>query len=327
MEYHWPFAICVSFVAFFTVGAVFLLWKYEGAKAAVPCEEQTDPSLIGIVPIGYLSREELWSSCGGALNPRWLHHFRAICFVYLLALLLYNIITDGFGVYFFYTQWTFTLLIIYFALSFRLSLLHFLEERTMVSVNRIPPPKSTDHDILLHTHQETSDGVKSFDYEAGPPLPFARGEEKLEDAGIGGYVTQCVFQALLPAAMLTDLVYWVILVRPNSHHSFIDINMHAVNLVLLLVEFSLNSLRFPWFRISYLILWSAAYAVFQFTLHFTGLSHRWPYAFLNVDTPYAPAWYLFIIVFHGICFAICLLLALGKQSLWARFKLPVIGRQ
>jgi hypothetical protein len=149
-------------------------------------------------------------------------------------------------------------------------------------------------------------------------------------AGVAGYVTQAVFQAVFPAVLLTDMVYWGVLVPfvlpKSSGHTFIDLNMHAGNALLLLTEFALNSLRFPWFRGGYIILWSASYTYFQWTLFTMGLSHKWPYPFMNVETPWAPAWYLFIIVFHGICFALCLLLALGKQSIWSRFNFPTIPR-
>jgi hypothetical protein len=130
-------------------------------------------------------------------------------------------------------------------------------------------------------------------------------------AGVAGYVMQAVFQAVFPAVLLTDMVYWGVLVPfvlpKSSGHTFIDLNMHAGNALLLLTEFALNSLRFPWFRAGYIILWSASYTYFQWTLFTMGLSHKWPYPFMNVETPWAPAWYLFIIVFHGICFALFLI--------------------
>lgn len=338
MEYHWPFAICISLVVFFVIASVFVLRKYEGGKVEGPRgDEIEDPSLVGILPIGYLCREELWSSCGGVVSPSWLLCFRALCFLYLLPQLVYNVLKDGAYVFFFYTQWTFTLLIVYFALALRVSVLHYLDERTASTVNRITPPnfgdelELLDEDFEVHgSSREVISNGGNYGKKSPGQLPFARGKEKREDAGFSGYATQIVFQALLPAALLTDMVYWCILVPlvlPASHrHNFIDVNMHAVNVVLLLLEFSLNSLRFPWFRISYLIFWSAAYTFFQWTLYSTRLSHGWPYPFMNVDTPYAPAWYLFIIAFHGVCYAVCLLLALAKQSVWSRHNFPVIGR-
>lgn len=335
MEYHWPFAACITFILFFTIGAIFLLRRYEGVKVSGPRRDEVeDPSLVGIVPVGYLWREELWSCCSGALNPNWLLLFRALCFMYLLPVLVFNVLLKNVTVFFFYTEWTFTLLIVYFALAFRQSLLHYLQRRSMASVNRTSPPESAaSHDRLLNIDLEASSiggmdkSVDDYD-DSALSLPFVKGREMHEDAGVEGYVTQCVFQTVLPAAILTDFVYWGLLVPlflpPNVRHGFIDINMHAVNLVLLTIEFSLNSLRFPWFRISYLILWSSAYCFLQWTLHSTGITRFWPYPFMNVDTPYAPAWYFSIIVFHGICYVLCLLLALMKQSVSSRLNLPVI---
>ncbi|KAG0588486.1 hypothetical protein KC19_2G246600 [Ceratodon purpureus] len=332
MEYHYPFAVCIAFVSCFAVGALFLLWRYEGARGAGSRRNDVvadDPSVVGILPAGRLSRAELWSACGGAVSPNWLLLFRALCFAYLLPVLVFNVLLKNVMVFFFYTEWTFTLLIVYFALAFRQSLLHYLETRSAAA-----HPESAVG-LLNEDLEAVSDGGGvgkgvSDDCDSAPSLPFARGREVQEGAGVAGYVTQCVFQTVLPAAILTDLVYWGLLVPiflpANFHHSFIDINMHAVNLVLLALEFCLNSLRFPWFRISYFILWSSAYCFLQWSLFSSGITRFWPYPFMNVDTPYAPAWYFSIIVFHGICYAICLLLALGKQSIWSRFNLPVVGK-
>lgn len=324
MEYHWPFAVCILLVSSFAIAAIVLLRKFEGAKFSGK-DEIEDPSVVGVLPIGYLSRVELWSACGGSLNPNYLLVFRALCVLYLLPILVYNVVLKGSVVFFFYTECTFTLLIVYFTLAFRQSLLHYLEDRS--SENRIIPRESiTNHqDRLLNEDVETSsDGalLNGVDKAVDAPL-----REIQEGAGVEGYVTQCVFQTVLPAAVLTDLVYWGLLIPvflpANFYHSFVDINMHAVNLVLLLIEFALNSLRFPWFRISYLILWSAAYCFLQWGVHSTGVTRWWPYPFMNVDTPYAPAWYLAIIFFHGVGAALCLLLALFKRRIWSRFNLPV----
>jgi hypothetical protein len=348
MELLWPFFVCFLMVTSFVVLGIAILWRYEGGKVSGPRLEQLqDPSLVGIFPIGYLCREELWMACGGAVKAELLLAFRAIVVAYLLPQLLYNIFKDGVYVFFFYTQWTFTLLILYFALALRVSVDHFVNQHYYCNrkpARLVPPDFGVDDDEEQKILREEEDdavqrsGVKSLlqngkdhrQQEKGQ-LPFARGRgEKVENAGVAGYVTQAVFQAVFPAVLLTDMVYWGVLVPfvlpKDSGHTFIDLNMHAGNALLLLTEFALNSLRFPWFRAGYIILWSASYTYFQWTLFTMGLSHKWPYPFMNVDTPWAPAWYLFIIVFHGICFALCLLLALGKQSIWSRFNFPTIPR-
>ncbi|CAK9858085.1 unnamed protein product [Sphagnum jensenii] len=273
---------------------------------------------ITLLIIGVSWLEELWMSCGGAVRPELLLLFRALAVAYLLPQLLYNIVKDGVSGYFFYTQWTFTLLILYFSLALRVSVDHFVNEKFNRSLPaRIESPDFGDEQVMLDEDDEVEGaGVRSI---------LQNGKDR-----IAGYVTQAVFQAVLPAVLLTDMVYWCLLVPfvlpKTTRHTFIDVNMHAVNALLLLTEFGLNSLRFPWFRIGYIILWSASYTYFQWILFTTGLSHKWPYPFMDVETPWAPAWYLFIIVFHGICFALCLLLALGKQSIWSRFNFPTTHR-
>lgn len=332
MEYHWPFAVCVTLVSVFAIGAVVLLRRYEGVKVSISRSDKVeDPYSVARVPIGYLRREELWNACGGAVNPNYLLFFRGLCLIYLLSFLGYNTFRRNLVVLFFYTEWTFTLLVVYFALAFRQSLLHYLEGRSMATVSRSTLPTTSVHpDDSSLTEPLNGGAMDKFliqpEQETAPEVPFARGQETQVEASVEGYVTQCVFQAVLPAAVLTDLIYWGFLVPvflpPNWQHSFIDINKHAINLVILIIEFSLNSLRFPWFRVSYFILWSTAYVSFQWICHSAGIVHYWPYPFMNVDTPYAPAWYFFIIFCHGICFAICLLLAFCKQNVCYRANSP-----
>lgn len=125
MEWYSPFAVCIVIVSCFALTAILLLRKFEGAKES----HNEDPSLAGVVPVGYLSRFELWSACGGALNPSWLLLYRGLCVIYLLPILTYNVVNKGGFVFLFYTECTFLLLAVYFALAFRQSFLHWLRPR------------------------------------------------------------------------------------------------------------------------------------------------------------------------------------------------------
>jgi hypothetical protein len=202
MELLWPFFVCFLMVTSFVVLGIAILWRYEGGKVSGPRLEQLqDPSLVGILPIGYLCREELWMACGGAVKAELLLSFRAFVVAYLLPQLLYNIFKDGVYVFFFYTQWTFTLLILYFALALRVSVDHFVNQHYYCNrkpARLVPPDFGDDDDDEQKILREEEDdavqrsGVKSLlqngkdhrQQEKGQ-LPFARGRgEKVENAGI-----------------------------------------------------------------------------------------------------------------------------------------------
>ncbi len=196
MEFLLPFLICIFMVTSFVVVGIAILCRYEGGKVSGPRLEQLeDPSIVGILPIGYLCREELWMSCGGAVRPELLLVFRALAVAYLLPQLLYNIVKDGVSGYFFYTQWTFTLLILYFSLALRVSVDHFLNEKFNRSLPaRIESPDFGDEQVMLDEDNEVEGaGVRSIlqngkdraTEQGKGQLPFAPGRgEKLEDAGI-----------------------------------------------------------------------------------------------------------------------------------------------
>ncbi|KAK7284536.1 hypothetical protein RJT34_19283 [Clitoria ternatea] len=65
--------------------------------------------------------------------------------------------------------------------------------------------------------------------------------------------------------------------------------LHVLNAVFLLLDTALNNLPFPWFRISYFILWSCGYVIVLWLIHAFGLKW-WPYPFLDLNTKLAPIW-------------------------------------
>lgn len=68
------------------------------------------------------------------------------------------------------------------------------------------------------------------------------------------------------AVMLTDSIYWIIifpfLTMRDYSLDFLTVNMHTLNAVLLLGDTALNCLPFPWFRVSYFILWTGFFCHF-----------------------------------------------------------------
>lgn len=137
-------------------------------------------------------------------------------------------------------------------------------------------------------------------------------------AGVWGYIIQILFQTCAGAAMLTDLVFWLVIYPFMTSKDFrldiFTVGMHSVNAVLLLGETSLNCMSFPVFRFAYFILWTATFVIFQWIVHAV-VSLWWPYPFLDLSSPYAPLWYLAVGIMHIPCYGFFALIVKLKH-LW-----------
>ncbi|KAL0389761.1 UNVERIFIED_CONTAM: hypothetical protein Scaly_0333200 [Sesamum calycinum] len=191
---------------------------------------------------GSLKPTDFWTPCWRNLHPRWLLFYRAFAFIAMAYLLYQTVAAFGFFVFFFYTQWTFALVMVYFATS----------------------------------------------------------------AG---------------AAMLTDLVFWCLLLPFMTGKDFqltlLIGCMHSVNAVFLILESALNRLPFTWFGLVYFVLWSCAYVVFQWVLHACCFTW-WPYPFFDLSTPWAPLWYLALGLVHIPCYGLYVLLKKAKNAAFSR---------
>ncbi|KNA07747.1 hypothetical protein SOVF_169080, partial [Spinacia oleracea] len=101
------------------------------------------------------------------------------------------------------------------------------------------------------------------------------------------------------ASVLTDLVFWCVLVPTMAGKQF---------------ELTLP---FKWFGFLYFILWSTAYTTFQWIIHACGVTW-WPYPFLDLSTPWAPLWYFALAVVHVPCYAVYIMLVKGKDSIFSK---------
>ncbi|KAF8390442.1 hypothetical protein HHK36_024968 [Tetracentron sinense] len=283
---NWRVLLCVIWVTTSVVLASILIWKYEGSDNSKPDRRETQQETAGS-----LYEDEAWRPCLKEVHPAWLLAFRIIAFFVLLALLIFNVIVDGGGIFYFYTQWTFTLVTIYFGLGSLLSIYGCYQYRNSVDSDKVDHVGlDTERGIYVApTHREN---VIMTNMEKGS------GEHPVRrTAGIWGYVFQVIFQMNAGAVLLTDFVFWFIIVPfltiKDYNLNFLIISMHSINAVFLLGDTALNCLRFPWFRIAYFALWTAIFVIFQWIVH-AFVSIWWPYPILDLSSPYAPIWYVIL---------------------------------
>lgn len=302
---NWRVLLCSLWVLTTLVFASILISKYEARKQKCENDETAKE------PQGLLYADEVWRPCLEGMHPVCLLGIRVVAFFVLLVLLILNVAVDGGQIMYYYTQWTFTLVTIYFGLG------------SVLSMNGC----YQYHNKLGHGRNE----IRNFDAERGMN-PYASigakykgSNQEVHDreiAGFWGYVFQILFQMNAGAVMLTDCVFWFIIVPfleiRDYNLNFLIVNMHTTNAVFLLVDTALNSLRFPWFRIAYFYMWTSAYVVFQWILH-ACVSLWWPYPFLDLSSSFAPLWYSTVALMHIPCFGIFVLVIKLKHNLFTRW--------
>ncbi|XP_017969830.1 PREDICTED: uncharacterized protein LOC18613775 isoform X2 [Theobroma cacao] len=298
--FRWQVPVCAFIIVAPSVLASYVIKKVK-----------TDPLFF----------DDFWKPQWRKLNPCWLLCYRAFAFV-CLGRILYEIVAlDGAFAFYFYTQWTFALVLVYFALG------------TVISAYgcwvclSTPLPENGARDEFLKRDFEEGTTANSVNYQEKD----VRGKIKLQShyaqeefqqrAGFWGFLMQTIYQTCGGAVILTDIVFWCIIV-PFLSNSHLGLNMlmgcmHTLNAVFLILDTVLNSLPFPWFRLAYFVQWSCLYVVFQWVLHACGFTW-WPYPFLELDTPWAPLWYFALAVVHIPCYGIYALIVKAKNSILPR---------
>eukprot|EP00271_Cylindrocystis_brebissonii_P018011 TRINITY_DN4928_c0_g1_i9.p1 TRINITY_DN4928_c0_g1~~TRINITY_DN4928_c0_g1_i9.p1 ORF type:complete len:307 (-),score=46.67 TRINITY_DN4928_c0_g1_i9:578-1498(-) len=202
-------------------------------------------------------KRELWELHFGAGSPFLLLAVRAIVFGYFLYILISADLLDPSGEYYYFTEWNFTLVTGYFLLATCWSII----------------------------------GCVSRDAHSNYGSDSPR-QMQGESAGLLGALTMIVFQTILPLAVIVDLAFWLLLyVQTHAKFTQTTFVQHGVNLIALLVEFSLNSVRFPIFRMGYMLMFMATYVASQWVQHFD-FNKKWAYDFLDANVSKAP--YLYV---------------------------------
>ncbi|XP_064968139.1 uncharacterized protein LOC135614574 [Musa acuminata AAA Group] len=297
---NWRVLLCAIWVLSSMIIASILIWKFEGSNT-----ETEGSSPESHYP---LYEDELWRPCLTEVHPAWLLVFRLIAFAILLAFLIINVAVDGGGIFYYYTQWTFILVTIYFLLGSVLSVYGCNKYLRKVTGDKVAVTRS---DAEHGTYAAPVNGANGIIQQSG-----------VRAAGFWGNLFQVIFQTSAGAVMLTDCVFWLIifpfLAIRDYNLNFVLICMHSLNAVFLLGDIALNSLSFPWFRIAYFLLWTAIYVIFQWVIH-ACVDIWWPYPFLDLSSTYAPIWYFVVAVMHIPCYAAFPLIIKMKHILLSRW--------
>ncbi|PKI37908.1 hypothetical protein CRG98_041683 [Punica granatum] len=261
--FNWRVLLCALWILASAAFSLFLIWKHEGRRGSNSHRTREGPSSQEEEPAGFLYDDEMWSPCLKGVHPGWLLAFRVVAFFVLSVMLIITSFVDGASIFYYYTQWTFTFITIYFGLGSLLSSYGCYEYH-----RRLVGDKVENMEIDSEHGTYIANGPLSSNKK---PIP----REGRKPADIWGYLFQITFQMNAGAVVLTDCVFWFIIVP------FLAINNYNL------------SVRFPLFRIGYFFMWTVIYVIFQWILH-ACVSIWWPYPFLDLSSPFAPLWYLLL---------------------------------
>ncbi|KAK7330500.1 hypothetical protein VNO77_24695 [Canavalia gladiata] len=309
---NWKVLLCAIWVLFSAIFSSLLIWKYEVSRKLArddnkESQKEASPTLY---------EDETWRPCLKGIHPVWLLGFRVFAFIVLLVLLILSATADGGSIFYFYTQWTFTSITIYFGLGSLLSMHGCYQHHKKASGDKV---ENVDGDA----EQGIYDGPSPTLPHSSNPSSHEKGlrapQEHLvrQPAGTWAYIFQIIFQMNAGAVMLTDCVFWFIIVPfltvKDYNINLLIVSMHTINAIFLLGDTALNCLRFPWFRIGYFCMWTVTYVIFQWIVHAI-VKLWWPYPFLDLSSPYAPLCYFSMALLHIPCYGIFALIMKLKHT-------------
>jgi hypothetical protein len=155
----------------------------------------------------------------------------------------------------FFTNWTFTLLVVLFGIGFGLSALACFTE-------------------YPHGRTELNRVERIFYVMVQVELPTTF------------LIALVVWMVLFPASQANG--------TPEDFINFGSIVMHGANVPIMLIEFALNGMRFRRIHLAFAVMWGCIYLLFTMTIaavrNGLDLAERPPYAFLSASTPLLAVW-------------------------------------
>ncbi|CAN6453159.1 unnamed protein product [Victoria cruziana] len=241
---QWQVFLCAEWILLALVIASVMILKHDVPNNSI---QKADASRYA---------DELWKPCLREIHPAILLLYRVVAFCLMVAVLVADIILEGSDMFYYYTQWTFTLLTIYFGLGSLFSMYGCCISRKKLA---------SDNPRFLKIDDEVGNS-SSFAKERNENVTRTKNRE----AAHWGYIFEIVFQTSAGAVVLTDCVFWLIifpfLAEEEYNLNFLMVTMHSVNVVLLLIDTWLNCM---------------------WILH-ACTSSGWPYPFLDLSSRWAP---------------------------------------
>ncbi|KAG1338846.1 Shikimate kinase [Cocos nucifera] len=326
LEVQWYDCLCLAIVASAVIGSIWVIISREGGEHREDRTRYESLLLVappdgeggvGTVPgIGHVGKAQLWMSCWRGLHPAWLLGLRLVAMVTMIGALSWDMLTYDASILVYYTEWTFTLVIVYFAIATLIS----AHGCWIYSKQQITESEE-DNGFLKSDFEQNRHATLTFRKTKNMDVIRLQSHHEREvtekRAGFWGYTLQIVYQTSASASVLTDVVFWGLLVPfLSSEHFSLNLIMgcmHSLNVIFLLLDTALNDLPFPAFRMAYFVLWSCTYVIFQWILHACGFSW-WPYPFLELATPWAPLWYFCMALIHIPCYALYWLIVKAKNT-------------
>ncbi|CAI9111188.1 OLC1v1011344C1 [Oldenlandia corymbosa var. corymbosa] len=235
---NWRALLCSLWVLTPMLVAIYILWKYE--RPTKHSESDTEPLRDQRSRI--LSDDDAcWKPCIEAIPASLLLLYRLISFCLLLVALSFDVAAHGAALFHYYTQWTFTLVTVYFGLGSLLSLYGCCQHNR----NAFGQSKFYGEDTEKGLYGPlVSEGATN-----GNTVERLGGKRKVSDPHCAGFLS-CIFQILFQmtagAVMLTDSVYWFVIFPfiniKNYEMSFLTVVAHSLNAILLFGDAALNSL-------------------------------------------------------------------------------------
>ncbi|KAH8517166.1 hypothetical protein H0E87_005204 [Populus deltoides] len=123
---YWYDIVCFGIVAASFVVSLWVLWRRDLAskcddnflyQSLLVARPDINDRTVLAMPRNHVGSTQLWTSCWKGVHPGWLLATRFISFLVMAGLLWMDIVDWDATIFIYYTEWTFMLIMIYFALG------------------------------------------------------------------------------------------------------------------------------------------------------------------------------------------------------------------
>ncbi|KZV45672.1 hypothetical protein F511_02332 [Dorcoceras hygrometricum] len=152
----WRVLLCAISVLLSLLVGSYLIWKYESSDCLESDEERSSRRHT------YYNRS--WNPCLKQIHPIFLMSFRIIAFFLLLVALCLEVAVHGFELFYYYTQWTFSLCVIYFGVGSCLSIHGCFQHPKLDNHSKSHVPEDMEKGLYAPlSHGEADSGVRLCD--------------------------------------------------------------------------------------------------------------------------------------------------------------------